>query len=153
MTCHNHATYMLMWPTAYLTHMPHCVSLSHTSYASGINISSHPPFAGYLDILDFSLYPESYESWVIVSHISHNESWWVIWLTWVMLSPNLKQAIFAGYLDILDFCLYPESWVIEVTMSHGESYDSHVSFWVIDVNLSQITNLSHFESYQSFWVI
>ena len=91
MTCHNHATYMLIWPTAYLTHMPHCVSLSHTSYASGMNISSHPPLAGYLDILDFSLYPESYESWVIVSHISHNESWWVIWLIWVMLRPLVSM--------------------------------------------------------------
>ena len=112
-----------IWPTAYMTHMPHCVS-----YASGINcnISCYPIFDGYFGYI--------WVIWVIVSHISHlshNESWWVIWLTWVLMSPHLKQAIFAGYLDILDFCLYPESWVIEVTMSHGESYDSHVSFWAI----------------------
>ena len=138
MTCHNHATYMLIWPTAYLTHMPHCVSLSHTSYASGINISSHPPFAGYLDILDFSLYPESYESWVIVSHISHNESWWVIWLIWVMLSPLVSMlpphmCRHIGYLGYI--------WVIWVIVSHLSHISHNESWWVISLTWVMLSKL------------
>ena len=55
-------------PTVYLIHMPYCVSLSHTSYTSGINciISSYPIFDGYLDVLVISGVVR-----VIVSHISH----------------------------------------------------------------------------------
>ena len=119
-----------IWPTAYMTHMPHYVS-----YATGINynISSYPIFDGYFGYI--------WVIWVIVSHISHlshNESWWVIWLTWVMLSPHLCWIF--GYFGLL---------LISRVMSHRSHNES---WWIIWLTCVILSHISHFESYKSIWV-
>ena len=117
-----------IWPTAYMTHMPRCVS-----YASGINCNMFIKLPYIWRIFWLYLSHMSH-----ISHLSHNESWWVIWLTWVMLSPHLCWIF--GYFGLL---------LISRVMSHRSHNESWWIIWLTCVILSYI---SHFESYKSIWV-
>ena len=118
---HNDFIALLQWPTAYLALTSPCLIVEYTS---GINC---PVFHGYLVI--------SWVVWVIVSHISPNESY----DSQVMLSPLVLTLPphLCGYIGYL---------VCEEKRKRG----TDESQWVIWVILS---NISHTVSYESYWVI